>query len=165
MDFAANTWNATLIEVFNEITDVDISESFIANLTQGTYTIEVTIPEYKLPLTLQTAGGFVINGGNTAKYLGLSSITSPISCSVAGFMKITNPQQTTVTLSLRKNGVAIKTASLQVFNPIAINTNDEFTITTSPNIYQIQILGGSIQINTPAITQSFDPYQDKFIYK
>lgn len=177
MDFAANTWNATLIEVFNEITDVDISESFIANLTQGTYTIEVTIPEYKLPLTLQSAGGFVINGGNTAKYLGLSSITSPISCSVAGFMKITNPQQTTVTLSLRKNGVAIKTASLQVFNPntpfsfslstdpIAINTNDEFTITTSPNIYQIQILGGSIQINTPSITQSFDPYQDKFIYK
>lgn len=177
MDFASNTWSGTLIEVFNEVIDVDISQTFLATFNQSTYTIDVTSPEYKIPMTLSTSGGFIINGGNTAKYLTATTITTPISCTIAGFIKITNPQQTTVTLSLRKNGVAIKTASLQVFNPntpfsfslstdpIIINTNDEFTITTSPNIYQIQILGGSIQINTPSITQSFDPYQDKFIYK
>lgn len=175
MDFATNTWNATLLEVFNEVLDTDISVTFSAIFNQAVYNISVV--DFKLPMTLITAGGFVINTGDTAKYIGATSMTTPVNCTVAGFMKITNPQQTVVTLSLRKNGTVIKTASLQVFNPntpfsfglstdpITINTNDEFTVTLSPNISQIQILGGSIQINSPATTQSFDNYQDKYIYK
>jgi hypothetical protein len=177
MDFASNTWSATLTEVFNEITDVDTTAIFSATFNQSTYTIDVYIPEFKLPMTLITSGGFIINTGDTAKYTGVSSITTPISCSVAGFIKIANPQQSIITLTLRKNGTAIKTASLQVFSPnqpfsfslstdpILINTNDEFTVTTSPTISQIQILGGNIQINTPTSVQTFDNYQDKVIYK
>jgi hypothetical protein len=175
MNFADNTWNATLIEIFNEVNDVDVSATFIANFVQNTY---INIPtNFKLPLTLESAGGFDIINTDTIKYLGATSIETPIDCIVFGIIKVTNPQQTTIVLTLRKNGVAIKTGSFPVYipnqsfifnlstEPIAINTNDEFTITTSSNIRDIEIDGGSVKINTPTITQSFDSYQDKFIYK
>jgi hypothetical protein len=128
-------------------------------------------------MTLTTSGGFIINTGDTAKYTGVASITTPVSCVIAGFIKIANPTQSIITLTLRKNGTAIKTASMQVFSPnqpfsfslstdpILINTNDEFTVTTSPTISQIQIVGGSMQINTPTSAQTFDNYEDKIIYK
>jgi hypothetical protein len=174
INFANNTWSGTLIEIYNEALDNDISQTFSANYNSGTYSLT---GEFKIPLTLQTAGGFVINTGNTAKYLGLTTINSPITCNISGRIINTTPSQTNVTFSLKKNGVAIKTNIVQVFNTnqifaldmsassTSIATNDEFTLTVSSNVNQIEIYGGSIQINTPSNTQVFDLYSEQYIYK
>lgn len=171
IDFASNTWNATLLEVYDNIKDADSSQTFEADFTTGTYS---TSPK-TIPLTLITAGGFSIVTSDTARYDGATTINTPIDCSIFGTASAAS-YPSTITAKIEKNGTALKTINYPIYianqaftfnlsvGSQSIATNDTIKVVFSGHS-SITINGGDIKINTPASVQTFDTYEDKYIYK
>jgi hypothetical protein len=172
IDYQNNTWGGTLIEVYDEVKDSNISATFEANFTPGNYTTT-----YTMPMTLVSAGGFSIVSGNSARYNGIPTINTPVDCNITFSITGVSSSPASVTVQLKKNSTVLKTVTQSVFStpqPLyfdmsvtsqSIATNDIFTLTLSTNVTSYTITGGSILINTPNSTQAFDTYTDKYLYK
>ena len=178
IDFAAGTWDATLLEVWDDAKDgLDLTnKTFTANVTTGTY----NTPSY-VPWTVSSAADFTIVGGYQITYNGIISLNVPITISLAGNINTTSPTPpppVTVTFQVKQNSTVIKTQTYPVSaNPqaftfnlspsgnITINPNDVFTITVSSNITQIQYTSGTFNIDYqyPG-TLTYDPYTETYIY-
>ena len=171
IDILNATWSATLVEVWDETKDLPVASQFIAFPTNGTYS---TTP-LTVPLSLTSGGGFTIQGGNTARYDGLTTINAPVTCVISGFISAsTYPKN--VTFELRKNGTAIKTitqtiygantpfyASLSVTTQTFATSNTLTIVITGHST--LQILGGNLNVNTAAPTYTYDTYTENYLYE
>lgn len=170
IDFAAGTWTATLEEVYDETKDTPITTTFEADFTTGTY----ATPNI-LPLTLVTSGGFSIQTGNTARYDGATTLSTPVDCGIFGNVSASTYPKT-ITFQLQKNGVAIRTINytINVANqPFTFNlsvttqtiaTNDTFRVVVT-NASSITVNGGDMKINSPSPSQVFDTYTENYLYQ
>jgi hypothetical protein len=178
IDFANATWNATLLEVWDEAKDGgDVEEkTFDADVTTGTYNTPVNVP-----WTAVSLADFTISGGYSITYNGITSLNVPITISLAGNINTTSPAPlppVTTTFTVKQNGSAIKTQTYPVSaNPqaftfnlspsgnITINPGDTFQIDVSANITQIQYTSGAFTINYdyPG-SLTYDPYTETYIY-
>jgi hypothetical protein len=175
IDFSNSTWNATLIELFDEDKDDDgtvITETLDTTATAGTYNA-ITYAK----LTIVSAADFTINSNqDQLTYIGLSPITVPITASLGG--NINSRTSSPVLISLIKNTTTIASQSIAIpTTPFPFNANlnvasvtlaygDLLYIQLSSNITQIQVSTGGIDLSyTVTSPYNYDPYQDKFIYK
>ena len=170
IDFAAGTWSATLEEVYDESRDTPISATFEADFTIGTY----ASPNV-LPLTLVTSGGFSIQSGNSARYDGVSTLSTPIECSIFGEVSASTYPKT-ISFQLQKNGTSIKTINYPIYvanQPYTLNmsvgtqsiaTNDTFRLVVV-GASSINVDGGDMKINSPSPTQNFDTYSDNYLFE
>lgn len=175
IDFSNSTWNATLIEIFDEDKDQDggtITKYLDVNATTGTFNALVYAK-----LTIVTPADFTLNSNlDQLTYNGLASITIPITAILNGF--INSNTSSPVSITLRKNTTIIATATITVpSNPFPFSANlnvasvtiapgDLLFIQYSANITQILINGGGIDLNYPVTTPfTYNNYQDKFIYQ
>jgi hypothetical protein len=170
IDYAAGTWSATLEEVYDELRDTPISQTFEADFTIGTYSSPSV-----LPLTLVTSGGFSIQGGNTARYDNATTLTTPVDCSIFGEVSAAS-YPATISFQLQKNGTAIKTINYPIYVPNqaytmslsvptqSIATNDTFRVVVT-GASTINVDGGDMKINSPSTTLAYDTYTDNYLYE
>lgn len=170
IDFAAGTWSATLEEVYDELRDTPTSATFEADFTIGTY----GTPNV-LPLTLVTSGGFSIQSGNSARYDGVPTLSTPIDCSIFGEVSATTYPKT-ISFQLQKNGTSIKTINYPIYvanQPYTLNlsvptqtiaTNDTFRVVVV-GASNINVDGGDMKINSPSPTQNYDTYSDNYLFE
>lgn len=173
IDFNANTWTATLLEVFDD--DKDISEPvtnyFEAEVTDGTYNSISYIP-----FTIITPADITISSSNIFTYNANDTITVDISCTVGGYINNASSVPSTVDLSFQLNGSTIQTATIYVnslpepFNvdlsvtDIELNYLDSFDVYIDSNIYEIQLNSGTISFSyTNPVPFVYDPYTEKYI--
>jgi hypothetical protein len=169
IDYANGTWSATLEEVYDEIRDTPISQTFEADFTIGTY----ASPSI-MPLTLVTSGGFSIQTSNTARYDNATTLTTPVDCSIFGVVSAAT-YPTTLSFQLQKNGVAIRTINYPIYianqaytmnlsvTTQTIATNDTFRVVVS-GASSITINGGDMKINSPSSSLPYDTYTDNYLY-
>ena len=169
IDYANGTWSATLEEVYDEIRDTPISQTFEADFTIGTY----ASPSI-MPLTLVTSGGFSIQTSNTARYDNATTLTTPVDCSIFGVVSAAS-YPTTLSFQLQKNGVAIRTINYPIYianqaytmnlsvTTQTIATNDTFRVVVS-GASSITINGGDMKINSPSSSLPYDTYTDNYLY-
>ena len=171
IDLVNNTWSGTLVEVWDETKDLPIAQTFEADFTTGTYTTATLTA----PLTLVTSGGFSIQSGNTARYDGATTLTTPVTVGIFGVVSAsTYPKN--VTFTLRKNGVAINTITYPVYvanQPFTFNlsvgnqtiaTNDTFNVVITGHS-TITINGGDMKINSAGTSYTYDTYTDNYLYQ
>lgn len=170
IDFGSGTWSVTLEEVYDELRDTPITASFEADFTIGTY----GSPNV-LPLTLVNSGGFSIQGGNSARYDGIPTLSTPIDCSIFGEVSAAS-YPSTISFQLQKNGTSIKTINYPIYvanQPYTMNlsvstqtiaTNDVFRVVVS-GANTINVDGGDMKINSPSPTQNYDTYTDNYLFE
>jgi hypothetical protein len=170
IDFASATWSATLEEVYDELRDTPITTTFEGDFTIGTY----ATPNVLL-MTLVTSGGFSIQSGNSARYDGVTTLSTPIECSIFGEVSASTYPKV-ISFQLQKNGTAIKTINYTIYipnQPYTLNlsvttqtiaTNDIFRVVVV-GASSINVDGGDMKINSPSPTQNFDTYTDNFLYQ
>jgi hypothetical protein len=170
IDFASATWTATLEEVYDQLRDTPITASFEGDFTIGTYASPSV-----LPMTLVTSGGFSIQGGNSARYDGIPTLSTPIDCSIFGEVSATTYPKV-ISFQLQKNGTSIRTINYTIYvanQPYTLNlsvstqtiaTNDVFRVVVS-GASSINIDGGDMKINSPSPTQVFDTYTDNYLFQ
>lgn len=170
IDFASATWSATLEEVYDQLRDTPISQSFEGDFTIGTYSSPSV-----LPITLVTSGGFSIQSGNSARYDALTTLSTPIDCTIFGEVSATTYPKV-ISFQLQKNGTSIRTINYTIYvanQPYTINlsvstqtiaTNDVFRVVVS-GASSINIDGGDMKINSPSPTQVFDTYTDNYLFQ
>jgi len=175
IDFSNSTWNATLIELFDEDKDDDgtvVTKNLDTTATAGTYNA-ITYAK----LTVVSAADFMLNSNqDQLTYIGVSPITVPITASLGGNINIRTSSP--VLISLIKNTTTIASQSIAIpTTPFPFNANlnvasvtltygDLLYIQLSSNITQIQVSTGGIDLSyTVTSPYNYDPYQDKFIYK
>lgn len=170
IDFASATWTATLEEVYDQLRDTPITASFEGDFTIGTYASPSV-----LPMTLVTSGGFSIQGGNSARYDGIPTLSTPIDCSIFGEVSATTYPKV-ISFQLQKNGTSIRTINYTIYvanQPYTLNlsvstqtiaTNDVFRVVVS-GASSVNIDGGDMKINSPSPTQVFDTYTDNYLFQ
>lgn len=174
IDFAASTWNATLLEVFDSSKDVSTNPvySFNANVVTGTYS-SITY----VPFTITSSGNVNIAGGNIFEYLGDDTISVNLSCAVGGYVNSATSVPSTVNITLIKNGGTIATYPINLTSPLPnpfnaiLDTNpftlekfDNFAVQIDSNISSLDISTGSISFTyTSAVPFSYDNYTEEFI--
>jgi len=170
IDFSSSTWSATLVEVYDMIQDNSFGvESDYA----GTYTTQSLLPQ-----TLIQGSEFSIQSTTRLRYDGTSTITVDITWDMIGEVTaISSP--ITLNMTLNKNGSIISDYNVYVSsNPQDVNFSVTVTgVTLSTNDYlEIQI--PEEDIDTFTLTKgkivfgynstnppTYDPYEDKLIYK
>lgn len=170
IDFASATWSATLEEVYDELRDTPITASFEGDFTIGTYASPSVIP-----MTLVTSGGFSIQSGNSARYDGIPTLSTPIECSIFGEVSASTYPKV-ISFQLQKNGTPIKTINYTIYianQPYTMNlsvttqtiaTNDIFRVVVV-GASSINVDGGDMKISSPAPTQDFDTYTDNYLFQ
>jgi len=170
INYAAGTWSATLEEVYDEIRDTPISQTFEADFTIGIYASPST-----LPLTLVTSGGFSIQGGNTARYDNATTLSTPIDCSIFGEVSAAS-YPATISFQLQKNGTAIRTINYPIYvpnQPYTINLGATTQTITTNDVIRVVVVGastinvdgGDIKINSPSTSLPYDTYTDNYLYE
>ena len=170
VDYAAGTWSATLEEVYYELRDTPVSQTFEADFTIGTYSSPSV-----LPLTLVTSGGFSIQGGNTARYDNATTLITPIDCSIFGEVSAAS-YPATISFKLQKNGTDIKVINYPIYvanqaytinlgaTTQTIATNDVIRVVVA-GASTINVDGGDIKINSPSTSLAYDTYTDNYLYE
>ena len=178
IDFSNNVWSATLVEVWDDNKDSDsfVIRDFEAEPTSGNY---LPTGEFVLPFTVISAADFTYNG-TTKKftYNGSISLTDLFICNITGDINSispTPPQEATFRLYINDSQVAFvnydatvtpSEYSISLNGTYTINPNDNLYVTISSNVGDFDINGGELSVSYeyPG-TLTYDPYQDKFIYK
>lgn len=168
IDFAAETWSATLVEVFDETKDILISI---------TATLETGLQSGKtyLPLDMVDTINFVLLDNNKIKYIGTESITVNIIGTIVGSVtSATVPQDfiisitknTTTFLDTETYEVAVNPTAINFTlngNNVTLNTNDTIEFKNDSLTPPITVTSGSIVINQ--IAYDYPNYEKKYIYK
>lgn len=175
IDFSSSTWSATLVEVFDM--DNDATGSPVARILSLDANVSRVITFVKWDII--SLADFTPDAG-VAKFTfgGSTSITTTITCTLQGYTITTTSTPITVDIYLKKNSTIINTQTFTVTsNPTSFNvtlTTSSVTIAPGDQIYvemdsditETQITGGVLQATynvTSAV--SYDPYEDKYIYK
>jgi len=175
IDFSSSTWSATLVEVFDM--DNDATGSAVARIFSLDANVSRVITFVKWDII--SLADFTADAG-VAKFTfgGSTSITTTITCTLQGYTITTTSTPITVDIYLKKNSTIINTQTFTVTsNPTSFNvtlTTSSVTIAPGDQIYvemdtditETQITGGVLQATynvTSAV--SYDPYEDKYIYK
>jgi hypothetical protein len=175
IDFSSSTWSATLVEVFDM--DNDATGSPVARILSLDANVSRVITFVKWDII--SLADFTADAG-VAKFTfgGSTSITTTITCTLQGYTITTTSTPITVDIYLKKNSTIINTQTFTVTsNPTSFNvtlTTSSVTIAPGDQIYvemdtditETQITGGVLQATynvTSAV--SYDPYEDKYIYK
>jgi len=175
IDFSNSVWSATLVEVYDETKDLTgtVSYTLTANAEPGVHN-GVTY----LPLEITSAAQFSISNAYQLVYNGSSQITVNIACTIEGDMNdvVTTPYDAYI--YLKKNGSTLDSAFVNVTteptafnfdlstNSVVLNPGDILSLQLSNRIVEIDVIDSNISFTysvTGGIT--YDPYQDKFIYK
>jgi len=170
IDFSSSTWSATLVEVYDMLADnaYNVDSDYA-----GIYTTQALLPQ-----TLIQGSEFSIQSTTRLRYDGVATITVDITWNMIGVISaIASPF--TLNMTLNKNGTIISDYNVYV-TAIPDNVNFSVTatgVTLATNDYlEIQIpeedivtftlnkgkiLFGYASPNPP----TYDPYEDKYIYK
>lgn len=175
MDFSSSTWSATLVEVFNM--DDDATGSPVARTLSLTANVGRVISLAKWDI-ISLADFTPDSGLSKFTFAGATSITTTIICTLQGYTITTTSTPISVDIYLKKNATILNTQTFSVTsNPTSFNVTlttssvtiapgDEIYVEMDANITETQITGGVLQATynvTSAV--SYDPYEDKYIYK
>lgn len=168
IDFAAETWSATLVEVFDENRDslVGISATLETGLQTG---------QAYLPLDMTNTANFELLTNNKIKYIGAASIVVNVSANIVGSVTTASPPQDFI-LSITKNTstfldsetyeVAVNPTAINftfTANNVTLNTNDTIEMKNDASTPPITVTSGGITIT--AVGYTYPTYEKKYIYK
>ena len=175
IDFSSSTWSATLVEVFNM--DDDATGSPVARTLSLTANVGRVITYAKWDIV--SLADFTADAGlSKFTFGGSTSITTTITCTLQGYTITTTSVPISVDIYLKKNATILNTQTFTVTsNPESFNVTlttasvtiapgDEIYVEMDSDITETQVTGGILQVTynvTSAV--SYDPYEDKYIYK
>ena len=165
IDFASATWQATLVEVY------DNDRDFLIN-TSATYTNAAS--GGLVPITLNYGQYFTVITGNKLRYTGTPTITVDFKCRVIGSITVASPP-VNVNFVISSTTTLLKTVTVTATtSPFAVDINldvDNVVLATNNEIE----LSLSISITSLTVTSSYlifnnndslyPPYQSGYIYK
>lgn len=175
IDFSSSTWSATLVEIWDDNKDGASSTTYnFSGIAETGVQSGVTY----LQVDLITGTEFSVVNDDTFKYNGTAAVTIDITFPIEGEFTGISQFPHNATLSLKKNGTTISSDSLNVtavptafnfdlsVNGVTMNPGDEFQIQLSNRITDIDIIDSSMTFSyTVAGSLSYDPYEDKYLYK
>jgi hypothetical protein len=165
IDFASATWQATLVEVY------DNDRDFLIN-TSATYTSAAT--NGLVPITLNYGQYFSVITGNKLRYTGVPTITVDFKCRIVGSITVSSTP-VLVNLTLYTNTAILKTINITStsspfavdldfdVNNVILNTNDDIELTLSPSITSLTVTSSYLIFNNN--DSLYPPYQSGYIYK
>jgi hypothetical protein len=175
IDFSSSTWSATLVEVFDM--DNDATGSPVARTLSLDANVGRVITFVKWDII--SLADFTADAGlSKFTFAGSTSITTTITCNLQGYTITTTSTPITVDIYLKRNSTILNTQTFTVTsNPtsfnvtlttssVAIAPGDQIYVEMDSDITETQITGGILQATynvTSAV--SYDPYEDKYIYK
>lgn len=178
MDFSSSTWSATLVEVFNSDLDTtggDVTKIFEAEPINGNY---LPTGEFVIPFAIISAADFTYNSGTKKfTYNGSITLTDLFICNITGDINAINPMNTTATFKLYINDVVVDTDTyvasvtplqftISLNGTYTINPTNNLYVTISSNVGDFDVNGGELSVTyLYPTTLTYDPYQDKYIYK
>lgn len=165
IDFASATWQATLVEVY------DNDRDFLIN-TSATYTNAAT--GGLVPITLNYGQYFSVITGNKLRYTGTPTITVDFKCRVVGSITVSSTPVNvnfvisnttgilkTVTVTATTSPFAVD-INLDVDN-VVLATNNEIELTLSASITSLTVTSSYLIFNNN--DSLYPPYQSGYIYK
>ena len=165
IDFASATWQATLVEVY------DNDRDFLIN-TNATYTNKTG--SGLVPITLNYGQYFSVITGNKLRYTGTPTITVDFKCRVIGSITVASPPVNvnfvisstttllkTVTVTATTSPFAVD-INLDVDN-VVLATNNEIELSLSISITSLTVTSSYIIFNNN--DSLYPPYQSGYIYK
>ena len=163
IDFASATWQATLVEVY------DNDRDFLIN-TSATYTSAAT--NGLVPITLNYGQYFSVITGNKLRYTGAPTITVDFKCRIVGSITVSSTP-VLVNLTLYTNTAILKTINITAtsspfavdldfdVNNVILNTNDDIELTLSPSITSLTVTSSYLIFNNN--DSLYTPYQSGYI--
>lgn len=165
IDFASATWQATLVEVY------DNDRDFLIN-TNATYTNKTG--SGLVPITLNYGQYFSVITGNKLRYTGTQTITVDFKCRVVGSITLSSTP-VVVNFVLSSTSGILKTVNVTATtSPFAVDinldvdnvvlaTNDEIELTLSASITSLTVTSSYLIFNNN--DSLYPPYQSGYIYK
>jgi hypothetical protein len=165
IDFASATWQATLVEVY------DNDRDFLIN-TSATYTNAAS--SGLVPITLNYGQYFTVTGGNVLKYTGTPTITVDFKCRVVGSITVSStPVVVNFTLSstsgiLKTVNITATTSPFAVdvdldVDNVVLDTNDEIELTLSASITSLTVTSSYLIFNNN--DSLYPTYKSGYIFK
>jgi hypothetical protein len=165
IDFASATWQATLVEVY------DNDRDFLIN-TSATYTNAAS--SGLVPITLNYGQYFTVTGGNVLKYTGTPTITVDFKCRVVGSITVSStPVVVNFTISstsgiLKTVNITATTSPFAVdvdldVDDVVLDTNDEIELTLSASITSLTVTSSYLIFNNN--DSLYPTYKSGYIYK
>jgi hypothetical protein len=165
IDFASATWQATLVEVY------DNDRDFLIN-TNATYTNKTG--SGLVPITLNYGQYFTVTGGNVLKYTGTPTITVDFKCRVVGSITVsTTPVVVNFTLSnttgiLKTVNITATTSPFAVdvdldVDNVVLATNNEIELTLSASITALTVTSSYLIFNNN--DSLYPTYKSGYIFK
>jgi len=178
IDFSSSVWSATLVEVFNSDLDAtggNVTKIFEAEPINGNY---LPSGEFVIPFAIISAADFTYNS-STKKftYTGSVTLTDLFICNITGDINAINPMNTTATFKLYINDIVVDTDTYVASvtpSQFTISLNGTYTIAPTNNLYvtissnvgDFDVNGGELSVTYDyPTTLTYDPYEDKYIYK
>jgi hypothetical protein len=165
IDFASATWQATLVEVY------DNDRDFLIN-TSATYTTAAS--GGNVPVTLNYGQYFTVVGGNKLKYTGVPTIIVDFKCRVVGSITVSTPP-ILVSIVLATTTAILKTINITAtsnptavdldfdVNNVTLNTNDEIELLLSPSITSLTVTSSYLLFDNN--DSLYPAYKSGYIYK
>lgn len=178
IDFSSSVWSATLVEVFNadlDATGGNVTKIFEAEPINGNY---LPSGEFVIPFAIISAADFTYNSGTKKfTYNGSISLTELFICNITGDINAINPLNTTATFKLYINDIQVDSDTYVASvtpSQFTISLNGTYTIAPTNNLYvtissnvgDFDVNGGELSVSYDyPTTLTYDPYEDKYIYK
>jgi hypothetical protein len=165
IDFSNATWQATLVEVY------DNDRDFLIN-TNATYTNAAS--SGLVPITLNYGQYFSVITGNKLRYTGTPTITVDFKCRLVGSITVSGPP-VNVNFTLSTNSGILKTimvaATTSPFaidldfdvNNVVLSTNFDIEMLLSPSITSLTLTTGYLIFNNN--NSIYPTYKSGYIYK
>lgn len=165
IDFASATWQATLVEVY------DNDRDFLIN-TNATYTNKTG--SGLVPITLNYGQYFSVITGNKLRYTGTPTITVDFKCRVVGSITVSSTP-VVVNFVLSNTTGILKTVNVTVTSsPFAVDinldvdnvvlaTNNEIELTLSASITSLTVTGSYLIFNNN--DSLYPTYKSGYIFK
>jgi hypothetical protein len=175
MGFSSSTWSATLVEVFDQVNDVTgtVTYNFEGIAEPGVHN-GVTY----IPVDLIQGSQFSVTANDGFTYNGSTPITVNITCTIEGDFTDISTLPYDAYIYLKKNGTTLSSDFINVtavptsfsydlsVNSVTLNTGDTLRFQLANRIVELDIVDSSMTFSysvTGGIT--YDPYEDKYIYK
>ena len=165
IDFANATWQATLVEVY------DNDRDFLINVS-ATYTNKTG--SGLVPITLNYGQYFTVITGNKLRYTGTPTITFDLKCRVVGSITLSSTP-ILVNVIISKTSAFLKTINITAttspfavdlnfdVNSVSLTTNEEIELTLSPSITSLTVTSSYLLFDNNAAL--YPTYKSGYIFK
>jgi len=165
IDFANATWQATLVEVY------DNDRDFLINVS-ATYTNAASTG--LIPVTLNYGQYFTVITGNKLRYTGTPTITFDLKCRVVGSITLSSTP-ILVNVIISKTSAILKTINITAttspfavdlnfdVNSVSLTTNEEIELTLSPSITSLTVTSSYLLFDNNAAL--YPTYKSGYIFK